>query len=109
MARTSASPLRSISCAADNSPRSQSSSAKSQNVNPADAMNPRSYSGISIGYAVGSVAEWLRQITVRIIGSRGSRRSGVLSLAQGLVVTQAPVADFAVHTGEVYRGRRLQR
>jgi serine protease Do len=71
-------------------------------------MNPRSYSGISIGYAVGSVAEGLRQITVRVSGSRGSRGSGVIWLPRGLIVTNAHVADSAVHTVEFSDGRRSQ-
>ena len=58
----------------------------------ATAVNPSTSFSISIGSAVGAVADWLRQITVRITGSRGSRGSGVLWNAEGLVVTNAHVA-----------------
>ena len=72
------------------------------------ALNPSTTAGISIGSAVGSVAEWLRRITVRVIGSRGSHGSGVVWRSEGLVVTNAHVAGSNVHHVEFADGRRLQ-
>ena len=71
-------------------------------------MNPHSSPGISIGNALGSVAAWLRQITVRVSGSRGSRGSGVIWLPRGLIVTNAHVADSAMHDIEFADGRKAQ-
>src|SRR5579863_10432048 len=71
-------------------------------------MNPHSSPGISIGNALGSVAAWLRQITVRVSGSRGSRGSGVIWLPRGLIVTNAHVADSAMHDIEFADGRTAQ-
>jgi serine protease Do len=71
-------------------------------------MNPPTTSGITIGYAVGSIGAWLRQITVRVNGPNGSRGSGVIFSARGLIVTNAHVAGSRVHTIEFSDGRRLQ-
>ena len=71
-------------------------------------MNPPTSSGITIGYAVGSIAAWLRQITVRVNGPNGSRGSGVIFSARGLIVTNAHVARSRVHTIEFADGRKLQ-
>jgi serine protease Do len=71
-------------------------------------MNPPTSSGITIGYAVGSIAAWLRQITVRVNGPNGSRGSGVIVSARGLIVTNAHVASSRVHTVEFADGRKLQ-
>ncbi len=57
----------------------------------ATTLNPEASSGISIGYSVSSVADWLRRIAVCIRGPRGTRGSGVI-WRDGLVVTNAHVA-----------------
>ena len=68
--------------------------------------------GISMGYAVASVAEWLRKITVRVsfrAGNRiGSHGSGVVWLPGGLIVTNAHVARMQVHEVEFADGRHSQ-
>jgi serine protease Do len=74
----------------------------------AAAVNPSTSLGISIGSVVGSVAEWLRQITVRVIGSRDSQGSGVIWRAEGLIVTNAHVARAQEHEVELADGRRLR-
>lgn len=74
----------------------------------ATAVNPSTSAGISIGSAVGSVAEWLRQITVRILGSGRAHGSGVVWQSEGLIVTNAHVADSQVHEIELADGRRLE-
>src|SRR5580704_4380034 len=71
-------------------------------------MNPPTSSGITIGYAVGSIAAWLLQITVRFNGPNGLRGSGVIFCARGLIVTNAHVARSRVHTIEFADGRKLQ-
>jgi serine protease Do len=71
-------------------------------------MNPPTSSGITIGYAVGSIAAWLRQITVRVHGPNGSRGSGVIFSVRGLIVTNAHVASARVHTVEFSDGRTSQ-
>ena len=72
----------------------------------ATAVNPSTSLGISIGSAVGSVAEWLRQITVRV-GSGQAHGSGVLWRSQGLVVTNAHVARAQQYEVELADGRTL--
>jgi serine protease Do len=74
----------------------------------ATAVNPTTFAGISIGSAVGSVTDWLRQITVRIVGLRNSHGSGVVWRSEGLIVTNAHVADSSQHEIELADGRRLQ-
>jgi serine protease Do len=71
-------------------------------------MNPTTSSGISIGYAVGSVAAWLRQITVRVNGASGSHGSGVIWRPEGLIVTNAHVARSQTHEVEFADGRKAQ-
>ncbi len=71
-------------------------------------MNPPTSSGISIGYAVGSVAAWLRQITVRVNGARGAHGSGVIWLPKGLIVTNAHVAASQAHEIQFADGRQAQ-
>src|SRR5215469_1236287 len=71
-------------------------------------LNPAVSPGISIGYAVASVADWLRKVTVRINGRRGSHGSGVLWLPEGLIVTNAHVAVSQAHDVELADGRRAQ-
>ena len=73
----------------------------------APAVNPEASSGISIGYSVGSMAEWLRRITVCIRGPRGARGSGVI-WRDGLVVTNAHVAVGKMHAIEFFDGRTAQ-
>jgi serine protease Do len=71
-------------------------------------MNPANSSGISIGNAVGSIAAWLRQITVRVDGARGSHGSGVIWRPNGLIVTNAHVAGSHVHAVELFDGGKLE-
>ena len=71
-------------------------------------MNPTTSSGITIGYAVASVAAWLRQITVRVNGTRGSHGSGVIWQAEGLIVTNAHVAQSQMHDIDFADGRKAQ-
>lgn len=71
-------------------------------------MNPPIPSGITIGYAVASVAAWLRQITVRVNGAHGSHGSGVIWLPRGLIVTNAHVAASKVQEIEFADGRKAQ-
>lgn len=71
-------------------------------------MNPATSSGILIGNAVGSIAAWLRQITVRVNGARGAHGSGVIWRSNGLIVTNAHVVGSAVHAVELYDGRKLE-
>ncbi len=72
------------------------------------AVNPSTTAGIIIGSAVGAVAEWLRQITVRVSGSHAAQGSGVIWRSEGLIVTNAHVADSQAHEIELIDGRRLQ-
>jgi serine protease Do len=74
----------------------------------ATAVNPSTSAGISIGSGLGSVTDWLRQITVRITSSRNSHGSGVIWRSEGLIVTNAHVAGSQVHEIEFENGRRLE-
>jgi serine protease Do len=74
----------------------------------ATAVNPSMSAGISIGSGVGSIADWLRQVTVRVISSRSSHGSGVIWRSEGLIVTNAHVAGAQVHEVEFEDGRRLE-
>jgi serine protease Do len=71
-------------------------------------VNPSTTAGIIIGSGVGAVAEWLRQITVRVTGPHGAQGSGVIWRSEGLVMTNAHVADSQTHEIELIDGRRLQ-
>ncbi len=73
----------------------------------ATTLNPETVSGITIGYSVGSVADWLRRITVCVRGPRGSRGSGVI-WRDGLVVTNAHVAMSGGHELEFFDGRKAR-
>ncbi len=80
----------------------------------ATVVNPRALSSITIGNAVNSVSECLRQITVRVSGSRRSGGSGVVWRADGLIVTNAHVAhaqelEVALYDGRNLRGRLIAR
>lgn len=70
-------------------------------------LNPGVSASIPIGYAVGSVTDWLRRITVRIHGPGGTRGSGVLWRSDGLVVTNAHVARTRTMTVHLEDGKKL--
>ncbi len=77
-------------------------------------VNPTTRAGISIGSSLGSLAEWLRQITVRVAGSGNSHGSGVLWNAKGLIVTNAHVVrlrevDVELREGRTVRARLVAR
>ena len=74
----------------------------------ATAVNPGPGAGISIGSAVGAVAEWLQRITVRVRGPNRSHGSGIVWCAEGLIVTNAHVAGSQVHEIELADGRTLE-
>jgi serine protease Do len=74
----------------------------------ATAVNPGPGAGISIGSAVGAVAEWLQRITVRVRGPNGSHGSGIVWRPEGLIVTNAHVAGSQVHEIELADGRTLE-
>jgi serine protease Do len=71
----------------------------------ATTLNPEAVSGITIGYSIGSQADWLRRITVRIRGPKASRGSGII-WRDGLVVTNAHVATGEMHDLEFFDGRQ---
>ena len=73
----------------------------------ATAVNPATSAGISIGSSLGGVADWLRQITVRV-GSREAHGSGVVWHSDGLIVTNAHVATGQTHDVEFADGRTLE-
>jgi len=73
----------------------------------ATAANPATSAGISIGSSLGAVADWLRQITVRV-GSGEAHGSGVVWRPDGLIVTNAHVATGQTHDVEFADGRRVE-
>lgn len=74
----------------------------------ATAVNPSTSAGITIGSGLGSIAEWLRRVTVRVNGSRGSHGSGVIWRSEGLIITNAHVASSEVHEIELASGEGLE-
>jgi serine protease Do len=68
-------------------------------------MNRNSQVGISLGEAVSKVAAGMREITVRVSGSKGRHGSGTL-WRPGLIVTNAHVANSQVHDVEFATGMR---
>ena len=74
----------------------------------ASAVNPSTPTGITIGSAFGSLGEWLRRMTVRVISSPQAHGSGVVWRQGGLIVTNAHVAGSEAHEIEFDDGRRAQ-
>ena len=68
-------------------------------------MNRNSQVGISLGEAVSKVAAGMREITVRVSGSKGRHGAGTL-WRPGLIVTNAHVANSQVHDVEFATGMR---
>jgi serine protease Do len=71
-------------------------------------LNPAVSPGINIGYAVASVADWVRKITVRVNFRGRSHGAGVIWQREGLIVTNAHVAVSQTHEVEFADGRRAQ-
>lgn len=69
--------------------------------------NPEVLAGIKIGSSVGLVTDRLRSITVRISGAGCSRGSGVVWHSDGLIVTNAHVAQGRTHPVEFSDGRQI--
>ena len=68
-------------------------------------MNRNGQVGISLSEAVSNVAAGMREITVRVIGSKGRHGSGTV-WRPGLIVTNAHVANSPVHDVEFATGMR---
>jgi serine protease Do len=68
-------------------------------------MNRNSQVGISLGEAVSKVAADMREITVKVSGSKGRHGSGTV-WRHGLIVTNAHVANSQVHEVEFATGLR---
>lgn len=68
-------------------------------------MNPNSRVGISFNDAVIKVAAGMREITVKVSGSKGCQGSGTV-WRPGLIVTNAHVAHSQVHDVEFATGMR---
>ena len=69
-------------------------------------MNRNSQVGISLSDAVSNVAAGLREITVKVSGSKGRYGSGTL-WRHGLIVTNAHVASSQVHDVEFATGLKV--
>src|SRR6266568_9105869 len=68
-------------------------------------MNRNSQVGISLSAAVSKVAAGMREITVKVGGSKGRHGSGTI-WRPGLIVTNAHVANSQVHNLEFATGMR---
>jgi len=68
-------------------------------------MNRNSQVGISLSEAISKVAADMREITVKVSGSNGRHGSGTV-WRQGLIVTNAHVANSEVHDVEFATGLR---
>ena len=68
-------------------------------------MNRNSQVGISLSEAVSRVAAGMREITVKVSGSKGCHGSGTV-WRPGLIVTNAHVANSQVHDVEFANGTR---
>jgi serine protease Do len=66
------------------------------------------FAAIQVGTSVSSVSDWLRSITVRIIGRGHSLGSGVVWNSSGLIVTNAHVAIGRTHSVELSDGQCVQ-
>ena len=70
-------------------------------------MNRNGQVGITLGEAVSRVAAGMREITVKVSGSKGRHGSGTV-WRPGLIVTNAHVADSQVHDVEFAAGMSAQ-
>ena len=71
-------------------------------------MNRNGQAGISPGEAVSKVAVGMREITVKVSGSKGRHGSGTV-WRPGLIVTNAHVANSQDHDVEFATGRKALR
>jgi S1-C subfamily serine protease len=70
-------------------------------------MNPKDRVGIHLSDAVGMIAGQMKQITVKVRGSRGWQGSGTVWPLTGLIITNAHVADAPLHDVEFSDGLRI--
>src|SRR5215831_9577695 len=71
-------------------------------------MNPKNHPGINLSDAVSKMAAHMREMTLRIRGSRGHQGSGTLWPRAGLIITNAHVADASVHDVEFSDGQKAE-
>jgi serine protease Do len=74
----------------------------------ATSLNPETLPGILMGASVGSMAEWLRSITVGISELNRGRGAGVIWRHDGLILTNAHVARGRVQWVEFADGRHVE-
>lgn len=72
------------------------------------SLNPVTLPGILMGTSVGSVAEWLKSITVGISDANRGRGSGVIWRRDGLILTNAHVARGSMQQVEFSGGHRAE-
>lgn len=72
------------------------------------SLNPETLPGILIGTSVGSVADWLRRITVGVRDATCGRGSGVIWRRDGLILTCAHLARGRTQVVEFADRRRVK-